>query len=342
MLRLFTLLLLTSTVALTGCKLKVIVPAGGQVITESNNFSCGSEQTCDVVITTPDFDETFLADPDPGFVFTGWKKRPKGLCGGTSGPCRLFTTIFAGNPVLMSLLDGTTEYYVEAQFAAGGGGDGPILTENASACYNAARLQPGTRLETTYESSITGVPGSQLTYSDEFIDGSATFEGQSVTRSTTEISSDDFSSSVQNYFQVDDAQLRVTYLGSDSTDSFGSIARQTYEPGLLTRLDLAPGESYSQIVTSSVTVQSSGIELPPSVSELEQTVTYIGVQEITVPAGTFKACRFEFDIVTRTEGLEFESYLTVWHAVGSGVLLRDRGDGAETVLVEGTLNGTAL
>ena len=64
MIRLFTLLLLASTVALAGCKIKVIVPAGGHVVTEGGGFSCGPEQTCDVIITTPDFDETFLAQPE--------------------------------------------------------------------------------------------------------------------------------------------------------------------------------------------------------------------------------------------------------------------------------------
>ena len=342
MIRFFTLLILASTVVLTGCKIKVVVPLGGQVFTEGGDFSCGPEQTCDVIITTPDFDETFVAEPDSGYVFTGWKKRPKGLCGGTSVPCRIFTTVFAGNPFLLALLDGTTEYYVEAQFAAGEGGDGPISSKNASVCYNAVLLQPGTRLETTYESSIDGVPGSQVTFNDQFIDGSATFEGQSVTKSTIEITSDDFSSTVQNYFQVDDEKLQVTALGSDSTDSFGSVSRQTYDPGLLSRLGLAPGETYSQTVTSTVIVESSGIELPSSVSELEQTVTYVGVQEITVPAGTFEACRFEYDIVARSGGMEFESFLTVWQAVGTGVLLKDQADGAQTVLVEGVLNGTAL
>ena len=186
--------------------------------------------------------------------------------------------------------------------------------------------------------------GARQTFQDYFVDGSSTFQGMPVQQTTTEFSSSgsDVSATSLGYGTVDTAQMRIFDFGNDSTDSLGGSTLVTYDPFLLFRYDLEPGESYSQTVTVEATTAQGGIEFPATLSELELTVTYVGVQQITVPAGTFNACRFEHSSITRSAGIEFESSQTLWLAENAGVLLRDRYEGGETVLVEGILNGTAL
>ena len=53
---------LAAAAIIAGCKLEVIVPAGGRVVSESGNFSCDAGQSCTVDITDVFFDETFRAE----------------------------------------------------------------------------------------------------------------------------------------------------------------------------------------------------------------------------------------------------------------------------------------
>ncbi|MDJ0879242.1 MAG: hypothetical protein QNI86_11565 [Halieaceae bacterium] len=342
---LHTLSLLILALVLTGCNIKVVVSEGGVVSTLSGNYSCGSGQTCDVFVTDTNFDETFVAEPNPGFIFVGWKKRPAGFCGGTSGDCRLFTTLFAGNAVFEALLDGTTVYYMEAEFAEPVDDDGPIVGGSATACFNEALLQPGSRFEAIYDQELL-----RQTAEDFFVDGAAVFEGMDVLQSTREVESlaPGFSSTsvTRQFYTVDTSGPVVTTVGGEVETFTGSstiISRTVYEPGLQSRFDLQPGEPFSQTVVATTTQSLGGQETSVS-AELEITGTYVGRQVITVPAGTFEACRYESVTISRVEGQpEFVSENTQWLAVGSGVTLRVRAEGLDfQVLVEGTLNGVSL
>ena len=343
MLRLLMVVLVLSAVGLSGCKIKVISGPGGTVKTVSGNYTCTPGPGCVVDAGSVDFQEEFFAEPDEGFVFVGWKLRARGLCGGKRGSCNLFYPEFLLDRLLPIINNPDQEFYLEAQFSPVLEGDGPIDEVNATACYNQELLQPGTRFEAIYESVVDGF--ADQTAHDQFVDGAAMFNGQDVIQTTTtfESLSRDESSTAKSYYTVDAAQKRITNVGAESTDSFGGSGVQIFDPGQLFRYDLKPGQSFNQVVTVESIQEFEGQEFS-SVSELEQTVTYVGVQEITVPAGTYRACRFEITGISRFEGQEFESSLTIWNAEGSGVLLRDADASGDfsTSLVEGTLNGTAL
>ena len=109
---------------LAGCKLKIIVPEGGSVRTESTSYTCKSGQVCTIGVYDIFFDETFIAVPigcygsgypflGPGAVpvcytgyeFTGWKKHNKRFCGGGNKPCHLSTSFFLEYENLMSILE---------------------------------------------------------------------------------------------------------------------------------------------------------------------------------------------------------------------------------------------
>lgn len=109
---------LAATATLSGCKIAVTVPdEGGAVTTVSGNHNCNPGQTCTINVTTTNFDETFQAIASEGYAFTGWKKRDRGLCGGSEADCRLPTTGFPGNAGLMSILNSDQEFYLEPVFA---------------------------------------------------------------------------------------------------------------------------------------------------------------------------------------------------------------------------------
>ena len=110
------LALLAASLVIVGCKLQVIVPPGGRVVSESGNFACGGGESCMVDVTDVFFDETFRAIPDPGYTFVSWRQRQRGWCGGRNAPCRLTTTGFADTP-LLPILNEDHVFYLQPIFA---------------------------------------------------------------------------------------------------------------------------------------------------------------------------------------------------------------------------------
>lgn len=96
-----------SLLIVAGCKVEVTVPEGGTV-TSDMGFNCSSGQTCEVDVTSTEYEENFLAVPDAGYVFKGWKKAQGYTCGDSSLACTVTIAALAGNPVLEPLLDDNT------------------------------------------------------------------------------------------------------------------------------------------------------------------------------------------------------------------------------------------
>ena len=106
---------------LGACKIDIEVPTSGSVTTISESMGCAAGEVCSVDVTDIYFDETFVAEPDEGFVFAGWQKKSRGLCGGNTTPCRLFTSGFAGNEILMPFLENPDEvFYLQPTFRSTG------------------------------------------------------------------------------------------------------------------------------------------------------------------------------------------------------------------------------
>jgi hypothetical protein len=90
---------------IASCKVKVVVPEGGTVASESGTYNCEPAKPCNINIVDIFFDETFTANPANGYEFHSWKTQRRALCAGTSNPCKLSTTSFAQYPALMALLE---------------------------------------------------------------------------------------------------------------------------------------------------------------------------------------------------------------------------------------------
>jgi hypothetical protein len=108
----FTILLL----ALSGCKIGIVIFEGGKVISESELYSCSAGQTCLIDASTTSFDETFIAYPDLGWEFKNWIKGDGFFCGGQSEPCILTTARLADNTALVAVLQSDKTFYLIPKF----------------------------------------------------------------------------------------------------------------------------------------------------------------------------------------------------------------------------------
>ncbi|MFT6892126.1 MAG: hypothetical protein ACJASY_004186, partial [Halioglobus sp.] len=152
MLRAVKLLSIVSVVAMAaGCKVEIVLPEGGYVLSGSGEYDCRSEVTqqslhsnhmhgskhvshlagskvaaaadgdqktsCEIAIDDTTFDDTFTAVPYEGYEFKRWKKRDGGLFGGGKvAEVRIYTTGFEVSDLLMEILDSDNVYYLEPVF----------------------------------------------------------------------------------------------------------------------------------------------------------------------------------------------------------------------------------
>ena len=110
------LLITVVSLALSGCKLEIRVPHGGTVVSSDGAYICEAGQTCRIDVVDLFFDETFIAEPAPGYYFSHWNKLDGFLCGGQETPCSLSTAGFEGNPALQSVLESDETFYLQAVF----------------------------------------------------------------------------------------------------------------------------------------------------------------------------------------------------------------------------------
>ena len=114
-------LLLTLIIApqISACRILVVVPEGGKVITRSGAIQCAATQSCPIDVDDLLFDETFVAVPDAGYVFTGWRKDQWYFCGGKRTVCSLATHFMGKNSTLRSVLSSQQVFFLSPRFARG-------------------------------------------------------------------------------------------------------------------------------------------------------------------------------------------------------------------------------
>ena len=115
-----TLTFIIAVSLLASCKIKIIVPVEGSVITSSGAFSCGVAQICFIDVVDFFFDETFIAKPMPGYEFVKWEFRDRGLCGGKTPPCHLYTDFFEGMPAFIAFLESDEVFVLKPIFKMAG------------------------------------------------------------------------------------------------------------------------------------------------------------------------------------------------------------------------------
>jgi hypothetical protein len=226
------------------------------------------------------------------------------------------------------------------------GTGGPTGPNNG--CYDLALLETaGTRVDLTMQHSgdATGTVTQVWT-----INGAKTFEGHSTvetqikhtgsltTSGVTAPTDMDFKS-----YQKRTGDAEVTHHGAEGVvrSSFGgfeitSTSKTVYNPLWVdNQYGLAVGQTMTQSSTATITMTNAGIPGVPSTpttttSTTTQTIKFVGREQVTVPANTYSACKFE----TTSSGSGASSTTTIWVIDGKGIPVKMQ------ISVSGVVNST--
>ncbi|WP_370308296.1 hypothetical protein [Sinimarinibacterium flocculans] len=224
----------------------------------------------------------------------------------------------------------------------------PGAGSKATACLNPTLDQIGTRVEQVIRST-DGQSGADLTTtSDSVVMRTTTFKGnnanetestvQARSQSNPEVNSD---STTYSYTRLDGTTLKIFGVVTEAeAQGFTITTTISNEPPAEERFDLSPGQSYTQSYTTTQENGSvGGFQIPPTETQFTVKTTYVGQESVTVPAGTFNACKFTEDATATFDGQTSTSTATTWMAVGSGQFLKSVSEGDTNELVSASING---
>lgn len=148
-------------------------------------------------------------------------------------------------------------------------------------------------------------------------------------------------SHTDTYFVLgDDPGSIINYGLTVEVTAMGLVTnvQTTFVPFFGKSFDLEDGDSHTFNWTNETITFVQGFEIP-STQAISRTTTYIGREQVTVPAGTYDTCRME---ETGTLDGMGDAATTNWWGVGSGVLIKSTSDGTTTELISATVNGTGI
>lgn len=230
----------------------------------------------------------------------------------------------------------------------GGSGSGQLAD-----CFNEVLLTTGTSIMQSYNSTTSN--GSASFTDNRTVTGQKQFNGETAietdgTTETTVSNGTTSSARTQTYSQLNTGSSTFNTLGTvtmAAAEGFNVNSTSTFEPKRVDRYNLNAGDSYTQNYT--ITTESSvGSNTFTSTNQVKSTVTYLGNESVTVPAGTFDSCKVQ-DVEENTSGGSTTTFTTTnWYDVGSGLLLKvvaeddESNDTTTTELVSGSVNGAAI
>jgi len=205
----------------------------------------------------------------------------------------------------------------------------------------------GTRMTVAYN-YLGESPGTET--AETTVGGMTTFEGHQARETRTVRTGTVSGTGGFTYTSTDlsygarTSAFEVTQYGSTSAlsvttanNTFSSSSRTVLSPPYVdARHSLVLGASTTTMQSGATTTTTNGTEATEPFS-LIVTAKYVGQEQITVPAGTFTACKFEASYNGSTD------VSTHWFIAGKGVLVKAVEMG-QTVLeaTAVTLNGAAL
>jgi hypothetical protein len=206
-----------------------------------------------------------------------------------------------------------------------------------------------------YAGAITGTQSveSKLLGLTMF-EGNSAYEYQATTKGTNTVVAGNVTQTVDTlgkYYTRRTGATEFTVYGAVLTaqNSFGGFAFSTefktvYAPPYVdAQYGLALGQSLTQSYTGKVTTTTGGIlGAPPTVtntSAVSSTVIkFAAIENVTVPAGTFKACRFESSSTAEPTSISIR-----WLVVGKGAQVKSQSPDGSTISARSyKINGTPL
>lgn len=115
-------LLVLIIAALPGCRLMITVPTGGHVTGGSPAHFCDSGQSCNIEFANTGVSANFQAVPWDGWIFMGWRKDWKYLCGGSQESCDLSTDnpyLLSTYPFITELIESDELFFLQPVFVRG-------------------------------------------------------------------------------------------------------------------------------------------------------------------------------------------------------------------------------
>ena len=231
---------------------------------------------------------------------------------------------------------------------------GEVIAGSGSAleCFNPDFFAPGTMsISTTRVTGGAGTGETTILDTQRTVMGTTTFIGENLTeidlRIDIAVGDITIPSTSTEYAELDPSTPRFLEYGirtETAAQGVTTVATTTFDPPISFRFDLDPGDSYTQNYDS-ITETDFGFGQPTTATtQKEDTWTYLGQESVTVPAGTFNACKFRKDeIVTGATGGTEQVSSELWFDVDTGLEVRLELDSGETsVLLSGSQNGQPL
>jgi hypothetical protein len=227
-------------------------------------------------------------------------------------------------------------------FACGGGGESPALptSGNASLCFDPAYLATGTKsiLAFRYTNNGTFVRTSERQVD---VQGPQTFNGQNTIAVNTRVrilTGDGVGpdSGTLSFLQVQN--LNVLTLGNATTvgvSSSNSTVSTVLNPPTVFSYSLSKGESVTTASNGTQTTIFFPTPAPPTTFSETVTYTFLGFEDIAVPAGTFSgACKWAISILR-----DNVTTMTTQWMTRKGALVRTVTGSEIGELTSGTVNG---
>ncbi len=201
--------------------------------------------------------------------------------------------------------------------------------DTAKACFNPVLWTTGTQYTATERELENGEVLAEYT-SNYTVQGQGEYQGRPAT--VVYLEDPGGIPDANEYYQVDFSRPSVNSIADENLQ--GTNDSYTSDPGDLLRFDLSPGGSYTE--TTTFTSPEDGASTGP------YTVTYIGRETITVPAGTFETCHFE---LTAAEG-QSTYRLNEWYGVGNGLEIQETSSSGGPMkreeLLDASINGVSV
>lgn len=219
----------------------------------------------------------------------------------------------------------------------------PVGSGSAAECLNPQYLATGTKFLLNYRTTRNGTT-VETSKSESEITGTTAFNGQSALeiKSKVEVLTGSDAGSVANSLSYIRVQgLDVLALGGvtqASMQGFTVTITATFDPPLLQRYSLTAGQSVTTNYLATQTTTGLPFNLPPTTTSFSDTFTFLGFEDVAVPAGSFAAaCKWTH--TTTADGATASS--TQW-LTRKGALLKNVDSDSVMELTSGSVNGGSV
>jgi hypothetical protein len=220
---------------------------------------------------------------------------------------------------------------VTAARAAYGSAQQPVPSAAPNSCFNTALFAVGSVWTLSYQNS----PPQTGTVTRNFSVTRRTTDFQGLDALETKFSTSDGSVPIFTYFAPDLSNGLIEYGTLQSSPGFSATTVNVPPITPEREFLLRPGQSETITTTSDVTTNQGGSIQGPIRSSASRTTTFVGYEDVTVPAGTFRnACKY----TTASNGFSTTTWITS-SGQGVEVQLVNNSQGGGEKLTSGTVNG---